>query len=78
MDPHFFCYDGGGQKSLEREFTARERCGGGLRQLARGEFSLQRFLAAAVVAEKMRVREITAAEAPRFENWNGPASLPRG
>lgn len=46
--------------------------------LARGEFSLQRFLAAAVVAEKMRVHEITAAEAPRFENWNGPASLPRG
>ncbi len=45
--------------------------------LARGEFSLQQFLSAAVAAGKMHVREITAAETLRFENWNAPASLPR-
>ena len=44
--------------------------------LVRGDFSLQRFLAAAVAGGKMRVHEITAAEAPRFENWNEPASPP--
>ena len=40
--------------------------------LARGEFSLQRLLAAAVAQGRMRVREIGAAEAGWFENWNSP------
>jgi molybdopterin-guanine dinucleotide biosynthesis protein A len=38
--------------------------------LARGEFSLQRLLAAAVAQGLMRVHEIAAAEAALFENWN--------
>ena len=41
--------------------------------LVRGEFSLQRLLAAAVAQGMMRVRDITAAEAAMFENWNEPA-----
>jgi molybdopterin-guanine dinucleotide biosynthesis protein A len=40
--------------------------------LVRGEFSLQRFLNAAVAEGKMRGCEITAAEAGWFENWNEP------
>lgn len=40
--------------------------------LVRGEFSLQRFVAAAVAEGKMRVREITHVEIPLFENWNEP------
>lgn len=43
--------------------------------LVRGEFSLQRFVAAAVAEGKMRVREIGPAEAPLFENWNEPADV---
>ena len=41
--------------------------------LARGEFSLQRLLAAAVAQGLMRVHEIGADEGARFENWNAPA-----
>lgn len=42
--------------------------------LVRAEFSLQRFVAAGVAAGRMRVREIAAAEAGWFANWNeGPA-----
>ena len=41
--------------------------------IARGEFSFQQFLAAAVAAGKMHVREITAAEYRWFENWNQPS-----
>lgn len=44
--------------------------------LARGEFSLQRLLAAAVEQRFMRVREITSAEAPLFENWNARELAP--
>lgn len=40
--------------------------------LARGEFSLQRLLGAAVAQGAMRVREIGADEAGHFENWNEP------
>ena len=40
--------------------------------LGRGEFSLQRLIASAVAEGKMRVREITPAETPQFENWNEP------
>ena len=40
--------------------------------IARGDFSLQHFLAAAVAQGFMRVREISAADAVRFENWNEP------
>ncbi len=40
--------------------------------LARGELSLQELLAAAVAHGLMRVREITPAEEPWFENWNEP------
>ena len=40
--------------------------------LVRGEFSLQRLLAAAAGQGLMRVREISAAEAAWFENWNEP------
>ncbi len=40
--------------------------------LVRGEFSLQRLLAAAVGQGAMRVREIGDADAGRFENWNEP------
>lgn len=43
--------------------------------LALGEFSLQRLLAAAVAQGVMRVREIGAAEALWFENWNSPAPV---
>ena len=38
--------------------------------IARGEYSFQRLLAAATAGGLMRVREITVAEAPWFENWN--------
>lgn len=38
--------------------------------LARGEFSLQRLLSAAAVQGLMRIREISPAEQPLFENWN--------
>lgn len=40
--------------------------------LGRGEYSLQRLLAAAVAQGLMRVREIGDAEAAWFENWNTP------
>ena len=40
--------------------------------LVRGEFSLQRFVAAGVAAGRIRVREIAAEEAGWFENWNEP------
>lgn len=40
--------------------------------LAGGEFSLQHFLAAAVARGLLRVREISRAEEPWFENWNEP------
>jgi molybdopterin-guanine dinucleotide biosynthesis protein A len=40
--------------------------------LARGEFSLQRLLGAAVAQGLMRVREIADEEAAWFENWNEP------
>ena len=43
--------------------------------LGRGEFSLQRLVAAAVAAGQMRVREIGPEEAPLFENWNAPADV---
>ena len=43
--------------------------------LVRGEFSLQRFVAAAVAEGQMRVREIGPEEAPLFENWNEPADV---
>ena len=45
--------------------------------LARGELSLQRLLAAAVAQRLMRVREISAAESPRFENWNEAVFAPQ-
>ena len=41
--------------------------------LARGEFSLQRLLTAAVAQRLMRVREIGPAEAAMLANWNEPA-----
>jgi len=41
--------------------------------LARGDFSLQHLLAAAVAQGLLRVREMTADEAAWFENWNEPA-----
>jgi molybdopterin-guanine dinucleotide biosynthesis protein A len=44
--------------------------------LARGDFSLQHLLGAAVKQGLLRVREIEDDEAPLFENWNEPA--PRG
>ena len=40
--------------------------------LVRGDFSLQHLIAGAVAQGLMRVREITAAEAVWFENWNEP------
>ncbi len=40
--------------------------------LVRGEFSLQRLVAAGVAAGRIRVREIAAEEAGWFENWNEP------
>lgn len=41
--------------------------------VARGDYSLQRLLTAAVENEFMRVHEITPAEAVLFRNWNRPA-----
>lgn len=40
--------------------------------LGRGEYSLQRLIAAAVEQGLMRVREVSDAEAGWFENWNTP------
>lgn len=40
--------------------------------LARADYSLQHLLGMAVAQQLMSVREITAAEAPLFENWNEP------
>lgn len=40
--------------------------------LGRGEYALQRLLAQAVAGGLLRVREISEAEAPWFENWNTP------
>lgn len=40
--------------------------------LARRELSLQKLLAAGVAQGLLRVREISAAEAPLFTNWNEP------
>lgn len=40
--------------------------------LARREFSLQRLLATATEAGLMRVVEISAGDAPLFQNWNEP------
>ena len=45
--------------------------------LVRGEFSLQRFVAAAVTEGRMRVREIPAEEEAWFENWNEPGDATR-
>lgn len=42
--------------------------------MVRQEFSLQRLLRDAVAAGLIRVREITAAEAPQFTNWNEPTA----
>ena len=42
--------------------------------LERRELSLQKILAAGVEQQLLRVREISAAEAPLFTNWNEPAS----
>lgn len=44
----------------------------GWEALVRGEFSLQRFVAAAVSEGRMRVRTIGEGEAGMFENWNTP------
>jgi molybdopterin-guanine dinucleotide biosynthesis protein A len=41
--------------------------------LERRELSLQKLLTAAVGQDLLRVREISAAEAPWFTNWNEPA-----
>ncbi len=46
--------------------------------LARGEGSLQKFLAGAVRAGRMREREIGTEEAGWFENWNEPAAVREG
>lgn len=43
--------------------------------LARGEFSLQRVVAAAVAGGRLRVREIAPRETPWFGNWNEPGDL---
>lgn len=40
--------------------------------LARGDLALQPLLHAAVTAGLLRVRRITATEAPWFKNWNEP------
>jgi len=40
--------------------------------MTQGRFSFQRLLARAVAAGVMRPREITAGEAPLFDNWNEP------
>lgn len=42
----------------------------GREALARGEFSLQRFLASAVAEGRMEVRPLTPADVALFENWN--------
>lgn len=44
--------------------------------LGRGEYSLQRLIAAAVEQGLMRVRGISDAEAAWFENWNTPEGAP--
>lgn len=44
----------------------------GWEALVRGDFSMQRFVAAAVAAGKIRVREIGADDAVLCENWNEP------
>ena len=41
---------------------------------ARGEYSLQALLGEAAKQGLVRVREITDAEAPWFENWNEPSA----
>lgn len=41
--------------------------------IARGEFSLQRLLAAAVARRWLRVRELGAEETAMLANWNEPA-----
>lgn len=43
--------------------------------LARGEYSFQDLAAAAVTQGLLRVREISAAEADWFANWNSPDEL---
>jgi molybdopterin-guanine dinucleotide biosynthesis protein A len=42
--------------------------------LERRELSLQKLLAAAIEQKLLGVREISAAEAPLFTNWNEPAA----
>ena len=42
--------------------------------LARRELSLQKLLAAGVEQQLLGLREISAAEAPLFTNWNEPAA----
>ena len=49
----------------------------GWEALVRGDFSLQRFVATAVAAGRMRVREISAADAGQFEKWNVPGDARR-
>ncbi len=43
--------------------------------LERRELSLQKLLAAAVAQSLLRVREISADEAPLFANWNEPGAI---
>lgn len=44
----------------------------GWEALVRGDFSLQRFVAAAVAEGRMHVRPIDETDAALFENWNTP------
>ncbi len=46
--------------------------------LARRELSLQKLLAAGVAQHLLRVREISADEAPQFANWNEPSGPATG
>ena len=43
--------------------------------LERRELSLQKLLAAGVAQGLLRVREISADEAPLFANWNEPGAI---
>ncbi len=55
-----------------RELTALAR-----EAMGRGEFSVQRWVAAGVDQGLLRVREIDAAVAPLFANWNREADFRR-
>jgi molybdenum cofactor guanylyltransferase len=43
--------------------------------LAKGEFALQRLVSQGVTTGALQVREISAAEARQFTNWNSPSDL---